>query len=106
MKNCLFCNIVQGKTDTEILFEDKNLAVFRDIKPKAPIHLLIVPKKHIESLNEVEEENWNIILELFKTAKMMAKKYNTQNGYQLHFNFGKKGGQKIDHLHLHFLGGF
>ncbi|HOA47547.1 MAG TPA: HIT domain-containing protein [Candidatus Pacearchaeota archaeon] len=106
MKNCLFCNIVGGKTDTKILFENNFLAVFEDINPKAPLHLLIVPKKHIESLNDVEGNDWEVFLELFKTAQALARKYRTENGYKLHFNFGKKGGQEIDHMHLHLLGGF
>lgn len=107
MENCLFCNIAQGKTDTEILFENENVAVFSDINPKAPIHLLIVPKKHIESLNTIEEnEDWELFLDLFKVAKEIVKQYNIQDGYRLHFNMGKKAGQEIDHLHLHLLGGY
>lgn len=105
--DCLFCNIANGKTDTEILFQNEKVAVFRDINPKAPLHLLIVPKKHIESLNKINtNEDWEIFLDLFKVAKLMAKKYNTQQGYKLHFNLGKKAGQEIDHLHLHLLGGW
>ncbi|HOK35495.1 MAG TPA: HIT domain-containing protein [Candidatus Pacearchaeota archaeon] len=104
--NCLFCNIANGKTDTEILFENENVSVFKDINPKAPIHLLIVPKKHIESLDDIKEEDWEIFLDLFKTARLMAQEYNTQDGYRLHFNLGKKAGQEIDHLHLHLLGGY
>lgn len=107
MENCLFCNIAQGKTDTEILFENENISVFSDINPKAPIHLLIVPKKHLESLNAIEkDEDWKIFLSLFEVAKEMAKKYNIQNGYKLQINIGKKAGQEIDHLHLHLLGGY
>lgn len=105
--DCLFCNIANGKTDTEILFQNEKAVVFRDINPKAPLHFLIVPKKHIESLNKINtNEDWEIFLDLFKIAKLMAKKYNTQQGYKLHFNLGKKGGQEIDHLHLHLLGGW
>ena len=102
--DCLFCNIVNGKTDTEILFENENLAVFKDIHPKAPVHLLIVPKKHIESINELKESDKGLLGEMILQAGEMAKKSGVEKGYRLIFNIGKKAGQEIDHIHLHLLG--
>lgn len=103
--NCLFCNIANGKTDTEIVYQDNYFSVFHDIKPKAPLHLLIVPKKHIESLVElVEKKEIKILSEILIIAIKMAKKFQVENAYRLQFNQGKKAGQEIDHLHLHLLG--
>ena len=105
MEDCLFCNIVNGKTDTELLVDNEVLAVFKDINPKAPIHLLLVPKKHIESVNNLTEEDCKIISDLILQAKKTAKDFSTENGYKLIFNVGKRGGQIIGHIHLHLLGG-
>jgi histidine triad (HIT) family protein len=102
--DCLFCDIANGKTDTEIVYENDNFAVFNDIKPKAPIHLLIVPKIHIESLNEASEEKKELLVEMILLTKKMAEKFNVEDGYRIQINTGKKSGQEIDHLHLHLLG--
>lgn len=104
MKNCLFCKIANKKTETEILFEDKNFAVFKDIRPKAPLHLLIVPKKHINSLNELKEKNKEFLGEMILRAVKIAQEKGRGEGYRLMINTGKKSGQEIDHLHLHLLG--
>ena len=103
--NCLFCDIANGKTDTDIIYQDDKFAVFRDIKPRAPIHLLIVPKKHMESIAEIAEKNdVEILGQILILASKIAKKFKVENGYRLQFNQGKKAGQEIDHLHLHLLG--
>jgi len=105
--DCLFCKIAGKQTDTEILFENDILVVFRDINPHAPVHLLIVPKKHIRSINDLTEEDRSIVSELIMTAKEMAKKEGVDSsGYKLLFNVEKGGGQVIFHLHLHLLGGY
>jgi len=105
--DCLFCKIASKQTDTEILFENDILVVFRDINPHAPVHLLIVPKKHIRSINDLTEEDRSIVSELIMTAKEMAKKEGVDSsGYKLLFNVEKGGGQVIFHLHLHLLGGY
>lgn len=102
---CLFCEIVNKKRDADILDEDDHLMVFKDIHPKAPVHLLIVPKKHISSIQEIKESDGVLIGKIFLKARDMGKKYQL-DGYRLSFNVGRKGGQLIDHLHLHFMGGW
>ena len=102
--DCLFCQIANNKTDTEIIYSDDKFSVFHDIKPKAPIHILIVPKKHIESLNQVEEKDKEILCDMMVLAKRMAEKLGVKDGYRLQINTGKKSGQEIDHIHLHLLG--
>lgn len=103
--DCLFCKIANGKTDTKILYKDNDFAAFCDIKPKAPIHILIVPKKHIERLVDVRtKEDKEIVSKILLVGAKIAKKYKIEKGYRLQFNQGKKAGQEIDHLHLHLLG--
>ncbi|BBO79828.1 histidine triad nucleotide-binding protein [Desulfosarcina ovata] len=104
--DCLFCKIASGQMDTEFLFENDRLVVFRDIHPHAPVHLLIVPKRHIRSINDLTEGDHDILAEMIMTAKQMAKKENVDAaGYKLLFNVEKGGGQVIFHLHLHLMGG-
>ena len=106
MNNCIFCKIIKKEIPADIFYEDQDLIVFKDIKPKAPIHYLIAPKQHIESVNHLEEENKDLIGVMFLTAKKIADKLGLKDkGYKLIFNVGR-GGQIIDHLHLHILGGW
>ena len=104
--DCLFCKIADGQMDTPILYENEHLVVFRDIHPHAPVHLLIVPKRHIRSINDLTEADRDIVAEMIMTANIMAKQENVDaSGYKLLFNVEKGGGQVIFHLHLHLLGG-
>jgi len=106
-EDCLFCKISGGSTGTEFLFENDRVVVFKDINPHAPVHLLIVPKKHIRSINDLTAEDSEILSETIFVAKEMAKKMSVdQSGYKLLFNVEKGGGQVIFHLHLHLLGGW
>jgi histidine triad (HIT) family protein len=106
-KDCLFCKISNGQMGTDFLFENNNLVVFRDINPHAPIHLLIVPKRHIRSINDLAESDNGILAEMIMTAKQMAKREKVNaSGYKLLFNVEKGGGQVIFHLHLHLIGGW
>jgi histidine triad (HIT) family protein len=106
-ETCLFCQIANGETSTEILFENETLAVFKDINPAAPVHLLIVPKRHIRSLNELTESDRSILAELLMTARDMAGRYDVaESGYRLFINVERGGGQVIFHLHLHLIGGW
>ena len=106
-KDCLFCKIAHGLMDTEFLFENEKLVVFRDINPHAPVHLLIVPKRHIRSINDLTPEDGEILAEMIMTAKEMAKQENVNaTGYKLLYNVEKGGGQVIFHLHLHLMGGW
>ncbi len=105
--DCLFCNISQGQTATEFLFENDTLVVFKDIHPHAPVHLLIVPKKHIRSINDLTDDDRPILAEMIMAARDMAAKAGvSQSGYKLLFNVEKGGGQVIFHLHLHLIGGW
>lgn len=106
MENCIFCKIIHKQIQSEVLYEDEDLIVFKDIKPSAPIHLLIVPKKHIASVNDIVEDDVNMVGRIVYRAKKMAEEQGVaQKGYKLIFNCGKEGGQVIDHIHLHLLGG-
>ena len=106
-KDCLFCKIANEEIPTEFLFKNDNLVVFRDINPQAPVHLLIVPIRHIRSINDIEENDGEIISELISVAKDMAKKEGVnESGYRLFFNVEKGGGQVIFHIHLHLIGGW
>jgi histidine triad (HIT) family protein len=104
--DCLFCKIVNKQTDTEFLFENDDVAAFRDINPHAPVHVLIVPRRHIRSVNDLTDDDRGIISELFMVAKEVAKQEGVNEaGYKLLFNVEKGGGQVIFHLHLHLLAG-
>ena len=105
--DCLFCNISKGKTTTEFLFENDRLVVFKDINPHAPAHLLIVPKKHIRSINDLTDDDRSVLAEMTMVARDMAEQAGVaQSGYKLLYNVEKGGGQVIFHLHLHLLGGW
>ncbi len=105
--DCLFCKIVNREIPSEFLYEDDNYVVFRDINPAAPVHLLLVPKKHIRSINDLTVDDQSIVGGIFAVAKEMAKKQGVnESGYKLLFNVEKGGGQEIFHLHLHLLGGW
>lgn len=103
--DCLFCKIGSGQIGSETLFEDEQVRVFTDIHPKAPIHLLVIPKTHIPSIVDLEEDHQTIISHMIFTAKRAAERVGLK-GYKLVFNVGREGGQVIDHLHLHLLGGW
>jgi histidine triad (HIT) family protein len=105
--DCVFCDIVNGNTDTEILFENEALVVFKDINPHAPVHLLLVPKKHIRSINDLTLSDNAIVSSLISAGKRMANEMGiAASGYKLVFNVERGGGQMIFHLHLHLLGGW
>jgi len=105
--NCLFCQIINKEIPADIIYEDDKFVVFKDIKPKAPIHLLIMPKKHILSVQHLELEDKKLIGELFLLAKKIAKERGVaERGYKLVFNVGRGGGQIIDHIHLHLIAGW
>ncbi len=105
--DCLFCKIVNREIPTEFLYEDDDFVVFRDINPAAPVHLLLVPKKHIRSMNDLQKEDGLILSDLFMIAKDMAKEQGVnESGYKLLFNVEKGGGQVIFHIHLHLIGGW
>jgi histidine triad (HIT) family protein len=106
-KDCTFCNILNGEIPTELLFENETLIVFKDINPIAPTHLLVVPRKHIRSINDLTADDSEIVSEIITTARDMAQKMGiAKSGYKLFFNVERGGGQVIFHLHLHIVGGW
>ncbi|MBW2590126.1 MAG: histidine triad nucleotide-binding protein [Deltaproteobacteria bacterium] len=106
-KDCIFCKIVNGEIPTEFLYKDDKLVVFRDINPHAPVHILIVPQKHIRSINYLTEKDRDIISHMIMVGKDIAKKESIDSsGYKLLFNVERGGGQVIFHLHLHLIGGW
>ena len=106
-KDCIFCRIAQGETPTEILHATDQLIVFRDIRPQAPVHLLIVPRKHIRSVNDLEADDAGILGQLFLAAREMAHRLDiARDGYRLCVNVERGGGQVVFHLHMHLIGGW
>ncbi len=102
---CLFCKIAIGEIPSDVVFEDADIKAFKDIHPKAPVHLLVIPKVHIQSIAHLEANHSGIIAKLLYAAKDVAARSGLA-GYKLVFNVGREGGQMIDHLHLHILGGW
>ena len=106
-KPCLFCQISSGQTSTEFVFENDTIVVFKDINPAAPVHLLVVPRKHIRSINDLTAADQPILSEMIMVAKDMAAQHGVdQSGYRLFVNVERGGGQVIFHLHMHLIGGW
>ncbi len=102
--DCLFCKIISGELSSQKVYEDERVLAFKDLNPIAPVHILIVPKQHISSADELNESNSEIVGYIFLVASKIAKELNL-NGYRLINNCGKDGGQSVNHLHFHLLGG-
>lgn len=104
--DCLFCKIIAGDIPSEKVYEDELVYAFKDISPAAPVHVLIIPKYHISSANELSEENAGIVSHIFLTVGKIAKELGiADSGYRIVNNCGKDGGQTVGHLHFHLLGG-
>ena len=99
---CIFCGIARGSKE-KILEDFEDFVIFNDIRPSAPFHMLLVPKEHIPSINELEEQHKDLVAQMIFAARDIAK-VNNMEGYKLCFNVGEKGGQVVKHLHLHLLG--
>ena len=103
---CIFCRIAKGESPAEIEYEDPEIIGFWDIHPKAPVHILIIPKAHIESVEKIQEKNLAILGKMIIAARSIAhKKKLTDDGYRLVINYGKNSGMVVEHFHLHLLGG-
>ncbi len=100
-EECIFCKIIRGDFGTEFVYETENVVVFNDINPKAPIHMLVCPKKHIPTLNDLEDKE--LMSELLQTVKDVTKKVGLKS-YKTQINTGKEAGQEVFHLHLHVMG--
>ncbi|ATW01916.1 histidine triad nucleotide-binding protein [Candidatus Legionella polyplacis] len=104
--NCLFCEIINKKIKSDIILMTSKVIIIQDIKPQAPIHLLIIPTEHIPTIDEINQKNIYVINNIILNAKLIAeKKQINKKGYRLIFNVNKQGGQKINHIHLHLLAG-
>jgi len=104
MTNCLFCKMVSGAIKPDVVFEDDTVLAFRDINPQAPVHILIIPKTHIATLNDMDDTL--LAGQLLQTAVKLANQEGlSEDGYRTVFNCNRKGGQEVYHLHLHLLGG-
>ncbi|AOY77563.1 histidine triad nucleotide-binding protein [Clostridium formicaceticum] len=107
MSECIFCKIVKGEIPATILYEDDKVVAFKDIQPAAPNHLLVIPKKHIQSMAHVtEEDRQEILPQIFKVIQDLSVELGIkEEGFRIVNNCGKQGGQTVDHLHFHLLGG-
>jgi len=104
---CIFCEIVNRKAPAEVVYEDEEIIAFKDIHPVAPVHILVVPKRHIDSVEDLKEEDGGLAGKLILTAQKVARQFSIdKSGYKLVFNVGRGGGQIIDHIHLHLIGGW
>jgi len=106
MTDCLFCKMVKGDIKPDIVYENDVVLAFRDIRPQAPVHVLVIPKKHIATLDDLEEEDTQLMGDIFQAAQKIAKSEGlADSGYRTVFNCKKDGGQDVYHIHLHLLGG-
>lgn len=106
MEDCIFCKIIKGEIPSTKIYEDENVLAFKDINPAAPIHILVVPKQHIENVLEINEENKEIASNIFLAINKIAKQLGIdQNGFRVITNCGKDAGQEVMHLHFHILAG-
>lgn len=105
MSDCIFCKIVSGDIPGDIVYQDDEVLAFRDLSPQAPVHFLVIPKKHISTINDVQPEDAALIGQLFLTAKTVAKQECVdESGYRCVMNCNDDGGQTVHHIHLHVLG--
>lgn len=106
MKDCLFCKMVTKEIPTSVVYEDDDILAFKDIAPKAPVHVLIIPKKHIENLADAQEEDFALLGKMQMVAQKLAKELGiAEKGYRVLTNSGKDSGQEVYHIHYHLVGG-
>ncbi|HID82516.1 MAG TPA: histidine triad nucleotide-binding protein [Chromatiales bacterium] len=106
MSDCIFCKIIAGEIPADVVLENDDVLVFRDLNPQAPTHLLAIPKKHIATINDIQEEDAEVTGKLFLAAKKVAAEEGiVEAGYRVVMNCGEAAGQEVFHIHLHILGG-
>ena len=106
MEDCLFCKIIKGEVPSQKVYEDEEILAFKDIHPAAPIHILVIPKKHIDSLAQMQVEDEEMIGKIYHVINQIAEEQGfKENGYRVIVNCGKDGGQEVMHLHFHLLAG-
>jgi histidine triad (HIT) family protein len=104
--DCIFCKIVAGQIKAQVVYDDPQVLAFRDVNPQAPVHILVIPKKHIQNISQVSETDTSLVGHMAKTAVEVARRENVQDsGFRLVANNGPHAGQSVDHLHMHVLGG-
>ncbi|MFN8524483.1 MAG: histidine triad nucleotide-binding protein [Chloroflexota bacterium] len=104
--SCIFCRIASGEIPSDLLYSDEHVVAFRDIEPKAPVHVLIIPREHVASTEELEEAHEPIVGRLFSAARVIARSENVAvSGYRLTVNTGRDASQSVPHLHVHLMGG-
>ncbi|MDF1494202.1 histidine triad nucleotide-binding protein [Caproiciproducens sp. CPB-2] len=103
--DCVFCKIANGEIPSKKAYEDDRVLAFYDLDPQAPVHILMIPKEHIQSVEDITEENSAIVAHIFEVAAKLAKENNLEKGFRVVSNVGKDGGQSVPHLHFHLLGG-
>ena len=103
---CIFCKIINGEIPSNKVYEDDTILAFYDIEPQAPVHVIIIPKEHITSANAITEENIKVVAYIFEKIPEIAKKLGIfESGYRIINNCGKDGGQTVEHIHFHMMGG-
>ncbi|MBR2786692.1 MAG: histidine triad nucleotide-binding protein [Clostridia bacterium] len=106
MEDCIFCKIIKGEIPSEKVYEDEEILAFKDIHPATPIHILVIPKKHIKSLLDLNEEDYVLVGKIQKVINQLAKQLNIEEeGFRVIVNCGKDAGQMVMHLHYHLLAG-
>lgn len=105
MENCLFCKIIAGEIPSSKVYEDDEILAFKDINPMAPVHILIIPKVHIDGADKLNENNTDVVSKIFAVAAKLAEEFKLENGFRIVTNVGCDGGQTVRHLHFHLLGG-
>ncbi|MBY5161901.1 histidine triad nucleotide-binding protein [Salsipaludibacter albus] len=105
MADCLFCSIIAGDLPSDRVGENEVAVAFRDINPRAPVHVLVVPRRHLTSAHELSDDDGDELAAVFSLARQVAEAEGTADGYRVTTNIGRGGGQMVDHLHLHVLGG-
>jgi len=104
--SCIFCKIANKEIPSQIVFENEHVLAFRDLSPQAPVHILVIPKKHISSINDINSENSSTVAEIFQVINLIVEQENIkQSGYRVISNCGEDGCQSVHHLHFHVLGG-
>lgn len=105
MEDCIFCKIANGQIPSKKIYEDDQVFAFYDIEPQAPVHFLVIPKKHISRLTEIRKDNSSVIAHIYETISKIAAELNLDGGFRVVSNCGENGGQSVFHIHFHVLGG-
>lgn len=106
MDNCIFCKIIKGEIPSQIVYQNESVIAIKDINPKAKVHILVIPRKHIESVNKLEDCDTKLLGEVFAAIQVITKQQGIdESGFSVLINTGSDGGQTVDHLHFHILGG-